>query len=159
MGAMFLVPRTQSGVVVITNATPRMDTAYWSAQLLLSVLLKIKPPQNLKGRSKAVVQVQFGWFMQLSTFLESCRTNNPPTHRLLAYAGTYWNVARNFKIVVTTQDAGLRLSTQGMPITTSNLKPCDSDTFFWPVNREHNSSTEECGLPRSHNSILCRYGQ
>jgi len=31
---MFLVPHTQSGVVVITNATPRMDTAYLSAQLL-----------------------------------------------------------------------------------------------------------------------------
>jgi hypothetical protein len=137
MGAMFLVPRTQSGVVVMTNATPRMDTADLSAQLLLSVLLEIKPPENLKSQSEAVVQMQFGWFKQLSAFLESCRTDNPPTHRLLAYAGTYWNAARNFKIVVTTQNAGLHVSIQGIPITTYDLKPCDGDTFFWPANREH----------------------
>ncbi|KAF2795476.1 beta-lactamase/transpeptidase-like protein [Melanomma pulvis-pyrius CBS 109.77] len=137
MGAMFLVPRTQSGVVVMTNTTPRMDTADLSAQLLLSVLLDMKPLQNLVSQSEAVVHMQFGWFKQLSAFLESCRTDNPPTHRLPAYAGTYWNAARNFKIVVTAETAGLNLSIQGMPITTYHVKPCDGDTFFWPADREH----------------------
>jgi CubicO group peptidase (beta-lactamase class C family) len=41
IGAMFLVPRTQSGVVVHTNATSRLDTADYSAQLLLAALLDI----------------------------------------------------------------------------------------------------------------------
>jgi CubicO group peptidase (beta-lactamase class C family) len=137
MSAIFLVPRTQSGVVVLTNATPRCDTADFAAQLLLSVLINTKAPQNLSSLSQSVVKMQFGWYKQLSAFLESCKTDTVPTHPLLAYAGVYWNVARNFKIIVRAQDTCLLLSIQGMPITTYTLKPCDGDTFYWPANREH----------------------
>jgi CubicO group peptidase (beta-lactamase class C family) len=135
--AMFLVPRTQSGVVVLTNATPRCDTVDIAAQLLLSVLLDVEAPQNLLTLPHSVINMQFGWYQQLSDFLESCRTDTPPTYPLSAYAGTYWKAARSFKVIVSAQENGLTASIQGMPITTYNLKPCDGDTLYWPAGREH----------------------
>jgi CubicO group peptidase (beta-lactamase class C family) len=142
MSAMFLVPRTQSGVVVLTNATPRCDTADFAAQLLLSVLLDNKAPSNLVRLSQSVVEVQVGWYKRLSAFLESCRTDTLPTHPLEAYAGVYWNAARSFRIVVTTQDVAVQgkcllLSIQGSSTTTYSLEPCDGDTFYWPASREY----------------------
>jgi hypothetical protein len=35
------------------------------------------------------------------------------------------------------QENGPRLSVQGMPGTTYNLKPCDADTVYWPASREY----------------------
>jgi hypothetical protein len=87
--------------------------------------------------SDAVVKTQLGWYEKLATFLESCRTDVPPTHPLSAYAGTYWNAIRNFKLVLTAESIGLRVSVQGFPLTTYDLKPSDGDTFYWPANREH----------------------
>ena len=137
MGAMFLVPETNSGVVVHTNATSLLDTADFTAQLLLSTLLDVKPTQDLATLSRMAVQMQLGWFKKVSAYVESCKTDKPPTHPLPAYAGTYWNATRDFKIVLSVEGSNvLRASIQGLPITHYNLRPCDGDTFYWTVDRE-----------------------
>jgi CubicO group peptidase (beta-lactamase class C family) len=144
MGAMFLVPRTQSGVVVHTNATSRFDAADFSAQLLLSALLDVEAPSNLTALSYNIVRMQFGWYKQMAAFLDTCRTDVLPTHPLSMYAGMYWNAAKNFMILINTRGTSLHVSIQGMPITTYELKPCDGDTFFWPADREH--EIVDCGM-------------
>jgi CubicO group peptidase (beta-lactamase class C family) len=137
MGAMFLVPRTQSGVVVHTNASSRLDTADYSAQILLAALFDMNVPQVYPQLSNAVVKMQFGWFEKLNQFLLSCKTDVPPTYSLSAYEGTYWNIIRSTKLVITVRGAGLQVSVQGMPKTTYDLQPCDGDTFYWPSDREY----------------------
>jgi hypothetical protein len=121
----------------MANATPRMDGADFSAQLLLSVLLNTEPPSNFLDLSRRAFQVQLGWWAQLNAALDSFKTDTPPTHPLLAYEGDYFNDLRNFKIVVRSQDTGLRVSIQDKPLTTYDLKPCDEDTFYWAADREH----------------------
>lgn len=46
LGSMFLVPQSNSGVVVLTNATPKLDATDLSTQCLLGVLLG-EPRPNL----------------------------------------------------------------------------------------------------------------
>ncbi|KAF2122890.1 beta-lactamase/transpeptidase-like protein [Lophiotrema nucula] len=116
VGAMFLIPRTQSGVVLMTNGTPRMDTADLSAQVLLCEQLNMKAPGNVLDASRAVVRIQL-----------RCKTDTTPTHPLKSYTG----------IVVAVHGILLRVSIQGMPNTTYDLQPCDSDTFYWPASREN----------------------
>ncbi|KAF2804405.1 beta-lactamase/transpeptidase-like protein [Mytilinidion resinicola] len=135
-GAMYMVPSTQSGVVVLTNATPLMDAADFSAQLLLSVLLGVKAPAHLLSLAKTAAKTQIGWYDQLSSFLASGKTDTPPTHPLSAYSGTYINAAHNFRILVTPRADGLHVSMQGKPLTTYVLKPWDGDSFSWEVDRE-----------------------
>jgi CubicO group peptidase (beta-lactamase class C family) len=137
MGAMFLVPRTQSGVLVHTNASARLDTADYTAQILLAALFDMNIPQVHPQLSNAVVKMQFGWFEKLNQFLISCKTDVPPTHPLYSYAGTYWNIIRSTKLVITVRGTGLHVSIQGMPKTTYDLQPCDGDTFYWPADREY----------------------
>jgi CubicO group peptidase (beta-lactamase class C family) len=136
VGTMMLVPRTRSGVAVLSNATPLMDAPDFTAQLLLSVLLSVKAPKNLHGLAALSVQTQLGWYMKMKAALDSFKTDTPPTHPLAEYAGEYFNSPGNFKIVVTESSTGLLLSCQGSPITTYDLKPLDRDTFFWDVNRD-----------------------
>jgi CubicO group peptidase (beta-lactamase class C family) len=137
MGAMFLVPRTQSGVIVHTNASARLDTADYSAQILLAALFDMEIPKLYPELANSVVKMQFGWFEKLNQFLEGCKTDVPPTHPLSAYAGTYWNAIHSTKLVITTRGAGLHVSLQGMPKSTFDLQPCDGDTFYWPADREY----------------------
>jgi CubicO group peptidase (beta-lactamase class C family) len=137
MGAMFLVPRTQSGVIVHTNASARLDTADYAAQILLAALFDTDIPKVYPGLANAVVKMQFGWFAKLNQFLEACKTDVPPTHPLSAYAGTYWNTIHSTKLVITVRGVGLHVSLQGMPKSTFDLQPCDGDTFYWPADREY----------------------
>ncbi|KAH7412369.1 beta-lactamase/transpeptidase-like protein [Phaeosphaeria sp. MPI-PUGE-AT-0046c] len=74
MGAMFLVPSLQGGVIVHTNATSRLDSADFSAQILLSALLNTKPPCITPTLSNALVEIQSSWYNNLATFLQSCKT-------------------------------------------------------------------------------------
>ncbi|KAF2681174.1 beta-lactamase/transpeptidase-like protein [Lentithecium fluviatile CBS 122367] len=111
--AMMLVPRTQSGVVVLTNATPLVDASDFSTQLLLSVLLNVRPPENLLGLAARSVQMQLGWYTQMQAALDGLKT-----------------------LAVSETKTGLRLSCQGMPNTTYDLKPLGGDSFFWAVNRD-----------------------
>jgi hypothetical protein len=137
MGAMFLVPRTQSGVVVHTNATSRLDTSDFSAQLLLAALLNIPAPAITPTLAQSVVKIQASWYTGLAAFLENCKTDDPPTHPLEDYAGTYWNALGSFKIEVTVAGLGLHVSFQGKLLMGYDLLPCNGDTFYWPASRGH----------------------
>ncbi|KAF2869204.1 beta-lactamase/transpeptidase-like protein [Massariosphaeria phaeospora] len=137
VGSMLLVPRTNSGVVVMANATPSMDAPDFIAQILLSALLDTQPPPNLPSLSRKVIQMQTAIFDQAASMVESCKTDTPPSLPLPAYAGSYSNTLGNFKIVVTTRGSGLHVSVQGKPASTYDLVPCDGDTFSWAVDRDH----------------------
>ncbi|KAF2006781.1 beta-lactamase/transpeptidase-like protein [Amniculicola lignicola CBS 123094] len=136
--AAYMVPRKQSGVVVLTSATPLVDAADFSAQLLLSVLLDLPPPESepLLRLSSLAVKTQLSWWDQIKAFLTSCKTDTPPTHQLEFYTGNYWNTLRNFKLVVRANGHGLHLLVQGMAITKYDLSHCDENTFVWAADRE-----------------------
>ena len=138
IGAMILVPRTQSGVVVLSNATPLMDAPDYCAQLLLSEVMDVKPPRDLLESAARSAKMQLSWYTQTKAVLESFKSDTPPTRPLSSYTGTYFNKIKNFKITITEDQLrnGLHLSCQGLPKTTYNLEPFDGDTFCWTVDRD-----------------------
>jgi hypothetical protein len=151
---MMLVPHTQSGVVVFSNATPLMDAPDYCAQLLLSELMNVEPPGNLPGLAERSAKTQLGWYAQAKAVLESFKSDTPPTHPLSSYTETYLNQIKNFRIIVIESQTkrGLQLSCQGLLKTRYDLKPFGGDTFCWAVDRDAEVS---CGtwidpLPQFH---------
>ncbi|KAF2193549.1 hypothetical protein K469DRAFT_745119 [Zopfia rhizophila CBS 207.26] len=150
VGAIFLVPRTHSGVVVMTNATPRMDAADFSARLLLSVLLDTKllrvsrasQPRQWRYSLAGSISSHLSWTALKQIFLPRthwlCRQGHPSLRRVISRS---W----------------LR---HKMRVCMSQCKPCNGDTFFRTSDRER--EIVDCGMwfmpfPRFHQSLTWQH--
>ncbi|KAF2688431.1 beta-lactamase/transpeptidase-like protein [Lentithecium fluviatile CBS 122367] len=135
LGSMSLVLKSNSGVVVLTNATPKLDPTDLSAQCLLGVLLGERRPSMVPmaelGPSMPMVMYE-----QVALFLEGNRTSDLPSLSLHTYAGIYFNSAGNFFIHVSAKKTGLHLVIQGKQRVAYGLHPYHGDMFSWPVSRE-----------------------
>ncbi|ORX97752.1 beta-lactamase/transpeptidase-like protein [Clohesyomyces aquaticus] len=134
--SMFLEPRTQSGVVCLSNATPFMDVTDFSAQLLLGVLLGSRGCPSFVPLAEAAKRAQLAWYEHLSKYLATNKTDHLPTLSLTAYRGRYINILGNFFLDIIPFKAGLRVYVQGHTLTTYDLLPYDGDTFYWEANRD-----------------------
>ncbi|KAF2691173.1 hypothetical protein K458DRAFT_426537 [Lentithecium fluviatile CBS 122367] len=126
-GSYFLVPKTQSGVVCLTNATPLFDPSDFGAQIALGVLLSERKPDNLLALGKLATKTQIAWYQNVHTHLPSKRTTTPPS----LYADTYTNRASNFILLVKPTATGIHIAVQGSSKTTYDVEPLDRDTFCW----------------------------
>ena len=136
LASAFLVPSTQSGVVVLTNALPFMDPTDLVGQLVLSVLIGEKLPTNFPELAKMARANGLSAYAALTAAVNRRKTAKPPRFPLRAYEGCYWNAAENFCLTITAYDAGLLMKVQGSPQNVYHLEPYDGDTFCWPPDRE-----------------------
>ena len=136
LASAFLVPSTQSGVVVLTNALPFMDPTDLVGQLILSVLIGEKLPTNFLDLAKMARANGLSAYAALTAAVSKRKTGKPPRFRLRAYEGCYWNAAENFCLTITADGAGLLMTVQGYPQNIYHLEPYDGDTFCWPPDRE-----------------------
>jgi CubicO group peptidase (beta-lactamase class C family) len=141
----FLIPSTESAIVVLTNSFPFMDPTDFVAQLLLSHLLGEKPPHHLLELCKIGQARLRASYEALADQLERHKTAQPPQFRLAAYEGDYFNAAGNFVLSITMQGKGLLMTVQNMPLTKYQLLPYDGNTFYWPANR--NADIKRCIWP------------
>ncbi|PVH98215.1 beta-lactamase/transpeptidase-like protein, partial [Periconia macrospinosa] len=135
LGSMFLVPKSSSGVVVLTNATPLLDASDLVAQGLLGVLLGEPLPYLLKMANTAP-KISSAIFRFIASSLEEDKTDTPPSLPLASYAGIYYNSSKTFSLHVSSLEKGLRISVQGNPRVTYDLEMFDGDTFCLPVKRD-----------------------
>ncbi|KAF2465945.1 beta-lactamase/transpeptidase-like protein [Lindgomyces ingoldianus] len=135
LGSMFLVPRSNSGVIVLTNATPKLDATDLSAQCLLGVLLG-EPRPNLVRMAEMGQKMSLAIYRQIASSLEQSRTLKPPSLPLQMYAGVYTNSAGNFFLKVDTTQRGLHITVQNKARVAYDLFPYDGNVFYWPVSRE-----------------------
>lgn len=141
----FLIPSTQSAVVVLTNSLPFVDPTDFVGQLLVSHLLEEQPPQNLLelchlGRSASLKSYE-----TLTAQLEKHKTTQAPQFQLTAYEGDYFNSAGNFVLSITKRENGLLMTVQHMPLTKYELVPYDGNVFYWPANRT--AEIKQCMWP------------
>ncbi|KAG8531951.1 uncharacterized protein KY384_003587 [Bacidia gigantensis] len=136
VASAFLVPSSQSAIVVLTNALPLMDPTDFVGQLVLSRLLGQKPPSNLLELSKLGRSASILSYGALNKQLQKHKTTKLPTFPLDTYEGHYFNVAGNFKLVIRRQSQSLIMNVQDLPLTKYELLPYDGDTFYWPANRD-----------------------
>jgi len=136
IGSMFLIPSSETAIVVLTNSLPLSDPTDFSGRLILSVILDENPPTNFVGLSKLVRQNQLDSYTKLAAQLEKRKTTLQPRHLLSAYEGEYLNNLGNYCLRIKAQEEGLLMIVQGMKSTRYSLSPYDGDTFYWPANRE-----------------------
>ena len=137
LSSVCLVPSTQSGVVVLTNALPFMDPTHLVGQLILSVLLGEELPTNCVELAEMARTAGLSAYAELSAAVSNRKTGKPPRFPLRAYEGCYWNAAENFCLTITADGgAGLVMNVQDNPQQIYHLEPHDGDTFCWPPDRE-----------------------
>lgn len=140
LASAFLIPSTESAVVVLANALPFMDPTDLVGQLILSVLIGEKPGTNFVPLAKTARANGLGAYVALTTAVNKRKNTRPPRLPLTAYEGRYWNAAENFCLTIAAcgamKGAGLLMKVQDAPRTTYYLKPYDGDTFYWPPDRE-----------------------
>ncbi|MCJ1388323.1 hypothetical protein MMC18_001169 [Xylographa bjoerkii] len=134
--SVFLVPSTQSAIVVMTNSFPLLDPTDFVGQLLVSVLLGEKPGPNILQLCKATRSASRSSYSPLIAQLANHKATKPPQFPYPAYEGEYINAAGNFVLSVTANPSGLLLNVQPPSRTYYDLLPYDGNTFFWPANRE-----------------------
>ncbi|KAF2681792.1 beta-lactamase/transpeptidase-like protein [Lentithecium fluviatile CBS 122367] len=138
LGAIYVVPSTESAVVALAKEQPLMDPVDFVAQLALSVLLGQKPTVDfakIAQLGRATTLENYGCFEKV---IAEEKTSVPPTKPLAAYKGGYYNAIHNFVLSVTVAGDCLNVNMQ-RGITGFTLLPYNGDTFYWPVNREEES--------------------
>jgi CubicO group peptidase (beta-lactamase class C family) len=135
--SMFLIPSSETAIVVLTNSIALSDPTDFTGRLILSVVLNENIPTNFAELSKMVKQSQFDSYSKLNIALQTGRTAVPPHYPLASYEGRYFNSMGNYVIEVQAEKHGLLMIAQGKKFTRFSLLPYDGNTFYWPANREH----------------------
>jgi CubicO group peptidase (beta-lactamase class C family) len=136
-GSMFLVPSTESAVVVLTNSLPLVDPTDFTAQLCLSVLLGERPfEEEFLEMAEMARPFQIIGYERLKMALEKKKTGIPPSLPPLAYQGDYYNALENLAFSIAVARDGLRMTVKGSSRTSYNLLPYDGDIFYWEADRE-----------------------
>lgn len=141
----FLIPSSESAIVVLTNSLPLMDPTDFVGQLIVSLLLGEEPPANLLQLCRNARSASLASYGALSAQLEKHKSSQPPRFPLSAYEGDYINAAKNFVLSITEYEKGLLLTVQHKPLTKYELLPYDGDTFYWPANRD--AEMKQCMWP------------
>ncbi|KAL8732941.1 MAG: hypothetical protein Q9181_003763 [Wetmoreana brouardii] len=144
LASTFLIPSTQSAVVVLTNALSFADPTDLVGQLVVAVLLGSQLPGDLVKLCKAGQVASVGSYRALSASLEKHKTGRPP-RSATAYIGEYINSMGNFVLSITASGTGLVMIVQHMPLTRYELLPYDGDTFYWPADRD--AELKQCMWP------------
>ena len=136
LASAFLIPSTDSAVVVLANSLPFMDPTDFVGQLLVSTLIGEKPSSKLPFLAKEARSATLAAYPMLKARLAKGKTAHPPRSPITIYEGDYWNAAGNFCLSITVRASGLLMRVQNMPKTNYHLEPYDGDTFYWPPDRE-----------------------
>jgi CubicO group peptidase (beta-lactamase class C family) len=135
--SMFMVPSTESAVVVLTNSLPLLDPTDFTAQLILSILLGEPPLQNeFLALSEIARPIQIIGYERLGAALEKKKTEIPPSFPLSQYEGDFHNALGNMTYTMKVMGDGLNMKIKGKPKTEYLLLPYDGDKFCWKPNRE-----------------------
>jgi CubicO group peptidase (beta-lactamase class C family) len=135
LGAMYIVPSTQSAVIALSNSQPLMDPVDFTAQLALSVLLGEKPAVDFIKMAQLARAMTLENYSLLKKVVDEGKTDVPPTKPLAAYEGDYYNSIHSFVLSVAIVNNCLNVNMQRGK-TGFVLFPYDGDTFYWPVDRE-----------------------
>ena len=119
LASAFLIPSTETAVVVLTNSMALMDPTDLVGQLIVSILIADdkKPPNNFPELARTARSTMLNAYQKLATTLEKGKTAKPPRSPISVYKGHYWNAARNYCISIAARPKGLLMTVQGVPRT------------------------------------------
>ena len=89
LATALLVPSTQSGVVILTNALPFMDPTHLVGQLILSVLIGEELPTDCVALANTARANGLSAYATLAAAVSKRKIVKPPRFPLRAYEGSY----------------------------------------------------------------------
>ncbi|KAK3294508.1 beta-lactamase/transpeptidase-like protein [Chaetomium fimeti] len=126
---VYLAPEVESGVVVLQNSMPVIDTADIIGQLVLEAILRVEEPNDYVALSKQWHDRGVNHLRNLQKELDDNKTHGTKPRPLSTYTGTYWNEPKTFFITVQEQAGSLVMTTQGLSSQAYTLQHYHHDSF------------------------------
>lgn len=136
--SMFLIPGSESAIVVLSNSISLNDCADWVGQLILEALIDVGPRNDYKKYAQESVDAHLAKFPAMRRSLESNRIPNTKPKTLYTYVGKYFNRISDFQIEITInqRSQGLQLAFQGLASQVWEMKHYHHDSFLWLMSRD-----------------------
>jgi hypothetical protein len=134
--SVYLLPETQSCVIVLVNTKPVCDSADWIAQALLQEVLNNELRHDFVQLAKESVQAQNSRYAQATETLKKDQVEGTSCRHLNAFVGRYvWSCAIYF-VEIVEQVGNLELVIMGRHDQHYTLKHHHNDSFTWLMTDE-----------------------
>jgi len=129
LSAVYLLPETQTAVVVLSNTFALCDAPDWVAQHLIEVILDSPVRNDFPELAKKAADNSLSHHPKTWRILAEDRVNGTKHQELSEYAGRYYNSIGNFYLDITVSGDRLRMITQGFPNVYYDLHHYYYDVF------------------------------
>lgn len=136
--SIFLLPNTESAMVVLTNSISLNDCADWVGQLILETVVGTTRPNDYQGYAQESSDNHLAKFPLMQKTLDEQQVKDTSPKPLKAYIGRYYNAIEDFniKISVKPSNENLELAFQGLDSQVWELRHYHYDTFTWLMSRD-----------------------
>ncbi|KAL9103693.1 MAG: hypothetical protein Q9163_001287 [Psora crenata] len=135
LSSIHLVPSLRTAVVVLTNSMSINDAADWLGQLILEAVLDNPEPNDYLKLAQDSVSVSKSLWPKMAEELEHTRIPNTPVRELCEYAGSYYNIVKNWHMEIWIEQDVLHMCHQDNRKKPYQLKHYNFDTFSWLLTR------------------------
>ncbi|WVO17675.1 hypothetical protein L204_105372 [Cryptococcus depauperatus] len=140
MSAVYLLPETETAVVVLGNSFDLCDTPDWVSQLLIEAVLDAPERNDYVELAERTAANALSHHQPTTDRLIAERKMGTKRRPLSAYAGRYYHRAGNFFLEFTPANGdSLAMAPQGYHHTTYNLYHYHDDVFAWDCERDAES--------------------
>ena len=139
---LFLIPRTESAIIVLSKSISLNDCTDWVGQTILEALLDVKEPNDYIKYAQESADAHIAKFPAMRVSLEASRIPHTQPKKLDAYAGRYYNEIRDFFIEITINHRlnSLQLAFQGLDSQVWAMEHYHHDSFLWLMTRDEAAS-------------------
>ncbi|RYN65042.1 hypothetical protein AA0117_g12204 [Alternaria alternata] len=139
LSAAYLLPDSQSAIVVLSNSLDLCDSSDWVAQMLLEIVVESPQPNDYVKWAHLASTNSVNQMPHLQKRLRRERILGTRTRSLQDYVGRYWNKLDNFKLDVSIHKERLRITVQGLQQIHYDLDHYQYDCFVWNTTRDEMS--------------------
>ena len=139
--SLFLIPDTESAIVVLTNSIRLNDCADWAGQLILEDLLGVEERDDYVKYAMESADAHLAKYPAMRASLEASRRSQGTQSKskaLNAYHGKYYNQLGDFYISITPNHASncLQLAFQGLDSQVWKMEHYQDNSFLWLMSRD-----------------------
>ncbi|KAK4550295.1 hypothetical protein LTR36_003262 [Oleoguttula mirabilis] len=147
--SVYLLPDTESGVVVLSNSMAHCDIADWVGELYLEAILDSPEKNDYVQLAKSSAEAALGLWPGMRKELADKQIPNTPIRPLSAYTGLYYNRIGNYCLAIVEKEGKLLLRFQGEKRITYKMTHYHHDTFSWLISHDHDAKLGRFPITRA----------